>query len=212
MNRSLPLTTFSPLLLVAALAAQAPQPPADAAAPVFAAHARGLLELAGKALDGRLLNDAERLRLVALRCDARVPGADGLEQKIHAALVASGGGDGREAVKAFWKSAASAKALQQLSESEAALRARCDQDLAAAARQVDDAAGLDAIVRRALERDLLGDALAGAAGKERTAKLRGEHDRAHSIDQLQLGDVVVGSPVDLAALRGKVVLWRSFSL
>ena len=84
--------------------------------------------------------------------------------------------------------------------------------LAAIVRRTEDPAEVDAVVRLALGHELTGEALTGAVGEERMARLRAEYDKANGIERLELGAVVIGSPVDHDALRGKVVLWRSFSL
>ncbi len=199
-------------LLAAAAGAQKPaQKPATLAA-IRQSHALELARLSDSCVENKLLNDAGRLLGSALRL---APEDDSLlqrrEQLRQVWISINQAGEKREAYKSFWQSGAYKNACADLAKRELKVRSEAIQGYLDFAARVGktDATATDGAFKLAFEVDPASQALASAAGTERMAMFR---HRRPGLAALQLGETVVGTPTDLRKLKGKVVLWRSFSL
>ncbi|MAG58638.1 MAG: hypothetical protein CMJ83_20305 [Planctomycetes bacterium] len=182
--------------------------------PLRAAHAQRLSDLAGQAIGDRLLVDAERLMLTAKKWHPDLADLEAVKKRLYAAYVAVARTE-KDAAKAFWSSKAYPKKLDRLHGLESKARSATLGEVATTARRfraAQDDAALDALGRLALELDVSTTRLDRIAGNRRMTGLRQERASRFHLDNLELGGSIVGPKVDLAHLRGKVVLWRNFSL
>jgi hypothetical protein len=196
------------VLLAAAAVAQEPATLAAARK----SHALELARLSDSCLENKLLNDAGRLLSSALLLVPKDKTLLERQKRLREAWISiNRAGERREAYKRFWRSDAYKKACRDLEKREQKVRKQAIQKYLVLAAGVgkNDAGLADAAFRQAFDVDPTSQALASRAGKERMAKLRRQRP---GLDALQLGATVVGKPTDLKSLRGKVVLWRSFSL
>ncbi len=175
-------------------------------------HALELAELSSWCMEKTLLNDAGRLLGTALR---RAPGDSSIlkrQKQLRELWVGiNRAGEKRESYKSFWSSLAYETARKDLRKRERKIhRDAIEKYLELARRdESDDAELANAAYRVAFEVDPTSRALASRAGVDRMKELRRQRP---GLAAMKLGEIVVGMPTDLKHLRGKVVLWRSFSL
>lgn len=179
-----------------------------------AAHAQRLADLAVQAIGDRLLVDGERLMLTAKEWHKDLAGLKAIQKQLREAYVAVARTE-KDAATAFWDSKTYAKKLDRLHDKEDKASKATLAEMAVVAKQyraAQDDAALDAIARLALELEVRTTPFDRIAGNRRMTRLRTERAARFHLDNLELGESIVGPKIDLAQLRGKVVLWRNFSL
>lgn len=163
-------------------------------------------------MEKKLLNDADRLLGSALRLAPKEKVLLERKQRLRDVWISvNRDREKGEVYKGFWKSAAYEKACADLGKRERKIRAGATRRYLEVAGRAgkNDATLADAAFKQAFQVDATSPALTSGAGAERMERLRRERP---GLAALQLGKTVVGVPTDLKSLRGKVVLWRSFSL
>ncbi len=179
-------------------------------------HAEGRLELADANIKATLLNDAERLALLADKGGAERKAVDNRLARIRELRMERIKAPARSEYRAYLASRACEQAIQKLARKEARLRERIITRYIELLRKVrrETASPRDVarIVERALPLDPAHKKLARAAGKKLWAAAERERIRTSGIAALELGDPILSPQVTARSLRDKVVVWRSFSL
>jgi hypothetical protein len=211
-HRMLAVFALTVLSLAATPAQEAPAGDDPVVARVQA-FARALMDLSGEAA-GRMLYDASE-RLLIRAQDHGIPKgeSDVALKRLREQRIESIRGSTKEAYERFLATAypAARKAHEKAEERllNDALGALLRQ--AQASERSNDADATRRALRAAWELSP-GHALFASRRDEVLTSLREELRARLSLDQLELGDLVAGGPVTLDDLKGKVVLWRSFSL
>lgn len=205
------------LVFVGLIVRGAAQAPSQGEAPELTQirlnHAQALLALADEAASRRILNEEERLLLMAERASVGVVSKE-RNDAARARRLSAVKGDDEVAYRAVLKT-------RQWSTDRDGL-------LAKEARQVAAAVAAYAALTRTLgpDREEVAEAawtaayaldpadprLAGAAGAQRMQRLRANRIAALGIGKLESGETLFGPKLGPDDLKNKVVLWRSFSL
>lgn len=201
---------FAPLLAVAALAAC---PQGDLAA-IRTAHGAALLALSDECVERRLLNDAERILLLARAWDLD---ADELGTRTDAlrAVRVKTVQEERDDYRAYLDSKDCVRARAWLEDAEEDLREETGDalcDLARGLLREGESRVAEDALELAFELDPESRDLRRVAGKDRLEELRRRRADERSLANLSLGETIVGPQVTLDDFEDKVVLWRSASL
>jgi hypothetical protein len=176
-------------------------------------HARSLLSLADEAAKRQILNDEERLLLLAARISADVVSKERSDAARARRLGVTSGGN-EDTYRALLKSRAwasdrnvlLAKEARQVATTIAAYVA-LTRTLAPEQGEIAEAAWAEAYALDPNDRKL-----AAAAGARRMERLRANHLATLGVGKLELGETLYGATFAQDDLKNKVVLWRSFSL
>lgn len=199
-------------LLIPLLAAAASAQDPETLAAARRSHALELARLSDSCVQEKLLNDAGRLLGSALRLAPNDKSLLQRQKKLREAWISiNRAGERRQAYRSFWKSDAYGKACADLKRRELKVCNEAIQNYLELAGRAEktDAKLAGAALQAAFDVDPTSRAVASRAGTERLQRLRRQRP---GLAARQLGATVVGMPTDLEKLKGKVVLWRSFSL
>ena len=189
-----------------------PPPPVKV---IRASLAFGLLRLGTEASARGLYNDAERLLGAAqvwspsnLRSQHRLA-ANTAERR------ATYEEPRKQEYQQFLNSRRYAEERGRILRAEAELKGECFEKFLALARQAlgsPDEELASIALTDALALNSEDPRLQRTAGKKRLEKVREERAQESGLARLNLGETILGRPLSVADLRGKVVVWRSFSL